>query len=233
MAFRFKQFTIEDCHSTMQVGTDSILLGSLTDPGDAKRILDIGTGCGVLALMMAQKSKAIVDAIELDDESVREANENFERSPWNTRLACFGISLQLTEILTDNRYDLIISNPPFFKDSLRPPDPQRSLARHDLKLTFDELVKAVTTLISKDGRFSCIIPANRWDEARKLAENRQLYPRTLIQIYPYPGGKVTRMIVEFTKEKIEPVQTSDFTILNDERKYTAEYLEATKDFHYF
>ncbi|MBN1198154.1 MAG: methyltransferase [Bacteroidales bacterium] len=233
MAFRFQQFTVEDTRSTMKVGTDALLLGALTNPEQASRILDIGTGCGVLALMMAQKSKAIIDAIEMDEDSVTEASENFDKSPWNNRLACFGISLQLVEFLTDHRYNLIISNPPFFKNSLKPPGEKKRLAKHDRSLSIDELLNAVSTLLNKHGRFSFIIPADRWDETRKLAGIYQLYPLKLVRIYPYPGGKATRIVAELTPEKPDHIDESELTILNEERKFSQEYLDATKEFHYF
>lgn len=217
----------------MQVGTDSMLLGALTNPGRASRILDIGTGCGVLALMMAQKSKAIIDAVEIDALSAKEASGNFENSPWKTRLACFGISLQLFELLTDHRYNLIISNPPFFKNSLKPAGRKKNLARHDLSLTFEELIKAAGTLLLKDGRFAFILQAERWPEAKKLAEKYRLYPRKLFQIYPYPGGKVSRVVAELSPARNGRIQESGLTILSEERKFSPEYLAVTKDFHYF
>lgn len=233
MSFRFKQFTVEDSHSTMRVGTDAMLLGALTDPGNAKRILDIGTGCGVLALMMAQKSRAMVDAVELDEESAEEAAGNFQRSPWNTRLACFPVSLQLVELLADRRYDLIISNPPFFRNSLQPASLKKKMARHDQTLSMDELMAAVQTLLEKTGRFSLIIPAPQWPEIRILAQSHDLFPKQIIHIYPYPGGESTRIIAHLSKQVGGPVGESELTILNEERKFTPEYLQATNDFHYF
>lgn len=217
----------------MKIGTDAVLLGALTNPEKASRILDIGTGCGVLALMMAQKSKAIVDAIEMDEDSVKEASENFDKSPWNTRIACFGISLQLFEFLTDHRYDLIITNPPFYKDSLIPAKQKKRLAKHDGSLSFEELMKAISTLMKKDGRFAFIIPAERWDETMELAGKSHLYPLKLTRIYPYPGGKVSRVVAELTPKQPDHIHESELTILNEERKFSQDYLDATKEFHYF
>ena len=231
MPFRFKQFTVEDSRSTMPVGTDSLLLGALTDPGQASRILDAGTGCGVLALMMAQKSGAIIDAVELDEGAVLEATENFERSPWSSRLACFGISLQLFAFLTDHRYDLIISNPPFFSDSLKSAERRKNLARHNLTLTMEELLTTVQSLLKKGGRFSFIIPAEQWPKIRKLAENQHLYPAKLIYIYPYPGARAKRVIAELTQDPPAQTYEAELTILNEDRKYSSDYLEATKEFH--
>lgn len=233
MSFRFQQFSVEDSHSTMKVGTDAMLLGALTDPGKATRILDIGTGCGVLALMMAQKSGAVIDAIEMDEKSVQEAMENFDKSPWNTRLACFEISLQLFEFLTDHRYDLIVSNPPFFKDSLEPYTPQKRLAKHDGSLSLDELMKAASILLEKDGRFALIIPSSRWEETREVAAEHALYPLKCVRIFPYPGGDETRVVAEFTPIKPAFVHESSLTILNDERRFSRDYLDITRDFHYF
>jgi len=210
-----------------------MLLGALTDPGPATRILDIGTGCGVLALMMAQKSKANIDAVEVDPASAKEAQENFQRSPWSARLACFGISLQLFQMTIRQRYDLIICNPPFFQNSLKPSDYKKSLARHGLILSMESLFQTVMTLLRKDGRFSFILPADQWPEARKLAERSFLYPEKLIRIYPYPGGRITRLIPELIPVLPLRIQESELTILNEERKFSPEYLEATKDYHYF
>lgn len=217
----------------MPVGTDSMLLGALTDPAGAVRILDIGTGCGVLALMMAQKSDAVIDAIDIDGESSLEASENFQHSPWNTRLAAYGISLQLFEFLTDHRYDLIISNPPFFKDSLKSANRKKNLARHDLTMTLRELFKAVDTLLDKKGRFSFIIPAGQWPETSTMAEKCNLYPKKLTRIYPYPGAGATRIVAELSTDAASQVRESGLTILNEERKYSTEYLVLTKNFHYF
>jgi len=233
MSFQFQQFIVDDSNSTMPVSTDSMLLGALTDPGTASSILDIGTGCGVLALMMAQKSKAMIDAIEIDKDSAQEASGNFQKSPWNTRLGSFGISLQLFEFLTDHRYDLIISNPPFFRDSLKSANHKKNMARHDLTLTFKELIKDVTTLLKKDGRFAYIIPADQWPETCKIAERHLLYPKKIVQIYPYPGALASRVITELSMDLTCEIQESELTILNEERKFSPEYLAVTKDFHYF
>ncbi|MCX6278948.1 MAG: methyltransferase [Bacteroidetes bacterium] len=156
MGFRFQQFEVEDTQSTMRIGSDSMLLGAWSNPGTISRILDIGTGCGVLALMMAQKSTGIIDAIEIDKQSINEAVSNFLNSPWTSRVTPIHDDVAVYSRHTETRYDFIISNPPFFNNSLKSPELRKNLARHDTKLSHEELIKAVDRLLSNTGRFSTI-----------------------------------------------------------------------------
>src|SRR5664279_2325982 len=146
MTFRFRQFSVEDDQSTMRIGTDAILLGAWADPSKAERILDIGTGCGVIALMMAQKSNARVDAIDINPESVEQACSNFTNSPWRERLTAFHRSFREHAKTADGAYDIIVTNPPWFTNSLRSNDERRNLARHHEDFDLSGLFEAANTM---------------------------------------------------------------------------------------
>jgi tRNA1Val (adenine37-N6)-methyltransferase len=135
MAFRFKQFMVEDDLCTMRIGTDAILLGAWAEPGQAKSILEIGTGCGVISLMLAQKSDARIVAIDIDEDSVKQARYNFTRSSWSDNLQAQMVSLQDHASASERQYDLIITNPPFFTGSLKSPDEKKNRAKHSSDLS--------------------------------------------------------------------------------------------------
>ena len=153
MGFRFRKFEVEDSLSSMRVGTDSMMLGAWAFPGDEGRILDIGTGCGVLALMMAQKSNGNIDAIDIDEPSVGQARENILNSPWFHRINPVWGNIITFSKETLDRYGFIISNPPFFYHSLKSPEVRKNQARHDTSLSHEALIDAVCLLLKEDGAF--------------------------------------------------------------------------------
>ena len=159
--FRCKQFTIDDNGATMKIGNDAIMLGAIAQPSLLpQHILDIGTGCGILALMMAQRfPKANITAIDIDRQTTQVAAANFENSPWSNRLYALNVPLQDFATESDRQYDLIISNPPYFTNSLRNNDPRKALARHDDNLTLQQLFKASSHLLAPDGTLAIIIPS--------------------------------------------------------------------------
>jgi tRNA1Val (adenine37-N6)-methyltransferase len=158
--FRFKQFTIIQERSAMKVGTDGVLLGAWTKVPQAGSILDIGTGTGVIALMLAQRSAdALVTGIEYEMEAAREATENAENSPWSNRLNMLHISFQDFYKTCPAKFDLIISNPPFFINSRKPKEGKLSAAKHNHLLPLDDLALGIANLLSDDGIFSLILPA--------------------------------------------------------------------------
>jgi tRNA1Val (adenine37-N6)-methyltransferase len=143
--FHFKQFSIRQDRSAFKVGTDGVLLGAWTDVAGVETVLDVGTGTGLLALMLAQRSAARITAIEIDGPSSDQARENTAASPWHNRISIMNTSLQ--DFRPEGRFDLVISNPPFFQDSLRPPDNDRAISRHDALLTLKELATTVPRLM--------------------------------------------------------------------------------------
>jgi len=156
--FRFKQFNIYHDRCKMKVGTDGVLLGAIADPASASDILDVGTGSGLIALMMAQKSKARIVGIDIDADSVAQAIENGDHSPWANQLQFLHSSVQDYASNHGDSFDMIICNPPFFADSLKSLDQGRNLARHNVSLSFDELLKASTELLRQGGRAWFIYP---------------------------------------------------------------------------
>ena len=159
MAFHFRQFDLHDDQSTMRVGTDAVLLGAWVNPGNIKNILDIGTGCGILALMMAQKSNALIKAIDVDKKSVGQASMNFLQSPWFKRMKAIQCSLQEMADRRTDIFDLVVTNPPYFSNSLKSPDIKRNTARHDDLLNSHDLLAGVIRLVNEHGKFCLILPA--------------------------------------------------------------------------
>ncbi|MFZ4522447.1 MAG: tRNA1(Val) (adenine(37)-N6)-methyltransferase [Bacteroidales bacterium] len=233
MAFRFRQFAVEDSRSTLRVGTDSMLLGSWADPKKAKTILDIGTGCGVLSLMMAQKSKAMIEAIEIDEPSVVEAAKNFQNSPWAERISIVNTSLQKFAIDPPSHFDFIVTNPPYFSNSLKSPSERVNQSRHDDTLSLDELVHHAARLISDEGRFALILPFGQTERLLASCEKSGLFLSRRIVVHSKYGSPPKRAMLEFTQHHINQPDGAVLTILGDDGKFTPEYLALTKGFHNF
>ncbi|MFI5221674.1 MAG: tRNA1(Val) (adenine(37)-N6)-methyltransferase [Bacteroidia bacterium] len=237
--FRFKQFNVIQQNSAMKVGTDSVLLGCFAETGNAKSILDIGTGTGLLALMMAQKSEAEIDAVEMDEAAFEEAKENFLNSKWKERINIFHSPIQSfldSAFLPDrqarkDRYDLIITNPPYFEHSknYKIEDPTRSKARQDKELSLEELGNEIMKLISDEGKFWLILPAKESKDFEKIATEKSLLLQKRIFIKPKRSKPVNRMVMCFGKQKQELVE-SEFIIYKEDGKPTEEYFELTREF---
>src|SRR5664279_1596216 len=144
--FRFKHFSVDDSKCAMKVGTDGVLMGAWADVSAAEKILDIGTGCGLIALMAAQRSNANITAIDIDEDATLQSKENFLSSPWHERIEAIHATVQ--QFQPDFLFDLIICNSPFFKNALKTPYHERNLARHNDTLPFDSLVSSVNRLLS-------------------------------------------------------------------------------------
>jgi tRNA1Val (adenine37-N6)-methyltransferase len=233
MAFRFQQFTIEDAGSTLRVGTDAMLLGSWANPGKAKKILDIGTGCGVLSLMMAQKSEAIIDAIEIDPPSVLDAKTNFRNSPWADRISVMEVSLQCFSGTTEGEYEFVITNPPYYTKSLKSPSARINQTRHDESLSLPDLAMHVHDLLAGNGCFALILPFESANRFQTTCAGCGLYPSRSMAVYPKPGTPPKRVLMEFTKTKIHFPEADSLTILDASGKFTAGYLAMTQEFHRF
>ena len=233
MPFRFRQFLIEDNRSTLRVGTDAMLLGSWAQPGSALKILDIGTVCGVLALMMAQQSDATVEGIDIDLPSVHEATANFSQSPWNKRLTAVHSSLGDFSMNTDNCYDFIITNPPFFSNSLRSPSSRKNNARHEDGMSIGELIATVSKLLSENGRFTVILPTQQAAQCCLLCQETGLKLLRRMIVYPKPAAPAKRIMMEFSKTGISAAAESELTILDTSGKFSNAYLTLTSSFHHF
>ena len=226
--FTFKQFAVEQDDVAMKVGTDGVLLGAWADCNGAKHILDIGTGTGVIALMLAQRNtEAQIHAVEIDETASKRARSNFDLSPWSERLEVECCAVQ--EFNYTEKFDLIISNPPYFVDSLLPPDAKRSTARHTHDLSFEELDKAVCRLLDDDGRFALILPTTEFEKYLTIT---QLYIVRRCNVYPTTGSDVKRVMAEFAKQPTAEIALENIIIEQERRgDYTAEYRTLTKDFY--
>lgn len=236
--FQFKQFTIDQSLCAMKVGTDGVTLGAVADVENSRRVLDIGCGTGLLCLMTAQRNgTAEIVGIDIDEDAVRGATQNCEASKWADRISIVGKSLQEFLKTAPSAFDKIITNPPYFEDSLKTPKASRTLARHTDSLPFSELASSASTLLSENGSLSIILPTDAHDKFEKIASEYGLFLRQKTLVYPKPGVEVKRVVGEFVKIKneecgIKNVEVAELTIETDVRhQYTDDYIRLTKEFY--
>jgi tRNA1Val (adenine37-N6)-methyltransferase len=214
----------------MKVGTDGVLLGAWVNTAEAGSILDIGTGTGLLALMIAQKTHCVIDAVEMDQDAFRQAGENIRLSPWPGQINLYHTSFQDYSAITNKKYDLIVSNPPYFTNSLKAPDEKRSMARHCDTLPYNELLQGVARLLTDKGRFCVILP---YPEAQLFvvdAALSHLYCNLKVNIKPSVQKKVSRVLLQFSKTRTVANEET-IAILDVNREYTTEYKEWTCDYY--
>ena len=228
--FEFKQFRIEQQKAAMKVGTDGVLLGAWTPVNGARRILDAGTGTGLIALMLAQRSEAMIDAVEIDERACEEAKYNFEQSVWNDRLRIFHADFQLFANMPYESYDLIVSNPPFFVNSLKTYDPALAVARHNDLLSFNQLVSGARKLLSSAGRLCVIIPFASRVEFRESARLAGFYLRQQTNVIPKSGRIPKRVLLEFSLLADYQIG-NELVILDEKGFYTETYQTLTSPFY--
>ena len=230
--FQFKQFRIDQEGAAMKVGTDGVLLGAWARlVGTEKRLLDIGTGTGLIALMMAQRSpEAIIDAIEIEPEAVRQAEKNTASSPWPGRIRVYAMPVQEFARQATERYDHILSNPPFFIRSLKAPDVSRSTARHTDTLSLKDLVAAAGRLLAPEGCLSVIYPVEEGGLFEREANKEGLFCQRKWWVKGTPDAAVKRVLMEYSRRKTD-CQTEELVIEQTRQSYTARYMELTKDFY--
>jgi len=229
--FQFKQFTVYHDRCAMKVGTDGVLLGAWADVSGASSILDVGSGSGLIALMMAQRTEsAKIFAVEIDRQASDQSKENYARSPWNDRLIPVNDSFQHFAQTTSQRFDLIISNPPFFSNSLKAAGQERTDARHDDSLPHPALLHHSSVLLNEHGKLAVIIPFDICSSfiSAAAAENLFCIRKTLVS--SKPGQAFIRALLEFSK-KPHPVEKTNFVIYTGANDYSAEYKNLTKDFY--
>ena len=220
--FRFKKFELSNERAAMKLGTDSVLLGACVDVDGVKRVLDVGTGTGVIALMIAQRTEGElqpqIDAIDIDLPSVEEAKENFENSPWADRLRVFHSALQDYPL---KEYELIVSNPPYFDNSLLNPDSRKSGARHTFSLSYIDILDYARQSLSPQGRLALILPAEEEKRLIRAAVSYSLYPRSILRLRTVERKSPKRIVIEFSKIRTETM-ISELTMSRD-GEYTPEY----------
>ena len=226
--FRFQKFDIIQHENVFRVGTDGVLLGALCKVENAQRILEVGTGTGLISLMLAQRNaNAEITALDLNEDAVKLAQENFKNSPFSERLQVFHQDFKIFE--SQKEYDFVVCNPPFFEENNSVKD---ILARQQVELTFRNLIEKASKILSSEGIFSVIIPSESAQEFENLAEDFDLYLVRKVNIFGIENGVLKRNVLEFSKKK-SALETLDFTIEKSPRKYSDQYLELTKEFHVF
>lgn len=233
MTFQFKQFAVKQEKSAMKVGTDGVLLGAWTPlENQPFNILDIGSGTGLIGLMLAQRSDAQqIDAIEIDENAYEESVENFENSPWNDCLFCYHADLTefTEEVFEEEEYDLIVSNPPFFTDAYKSKDNSRDLARFEDALPFEELIECSSALLSEHGVFAVIIPFKEEERFVSICQTFDLFPFQITHVKGTPETEIKRSLLAFSFEE-KSAEISTIIIETERHQYTDEYINLTRDF---
>lgn len=229
--FRFKKFTIYHDLCAMKVGTDGVLLGAWAFVGDCKQILDVGTGTGLIALMLAQRCNAFINAIDIDKDAVLQAKKN-------SSLSSFASSVQVQQIsfmdyVENNRQqvDLIVSNPPYFSNSLKCPDGKRNAARHNDSLPLASLITGSKQLLSPKGRIALILPFDASDEIKKIARDEGLSIRRETRVIPVAGAMPKRILIEFSTQNTSGTEENQLVIEESRHQYTEEYIALTRDYY--
>jgi tRNA1Val (adenine37-N6)-methyltransferase len=230
--FRFKQFSVDHDRCTMKVGTDGVLLGAWVNIEEASTILDIGTGSGVIALMMAQRAVvgAHVDAVELEHQDAQQALENVARSPWPSKISIHVTDIQ--DFYPPHHYELIVSNPPFFHNSYHSPDERRIEARHTTRLSHDGLLATVDRLLHSSGRFNTILPPTEGIKFQELARQKNLFCRRLYTFYTRREKPAERLLMEFRRNEGD-VETGEIVLYDHALAWSDGYKDLTKDFYLY
>lgn len=226
--FSFKRFTVYHDKCAMKVGTDGVLLGAWTNVNTSQRILDIGTGSGLVALMLAQRCEASITAIDIDSEAVEQAQININASNWKNRMEV--IHTDLCKYSPQNLFDTIVSNPPYFIDSLKCDDIQRNTARHNDTLTSEQLFGNVSRMLCPEGEFSLIIPFDQTESAISTGEKHGLYPTKHTRVITRPGLPPKRSLLAF-KKHLEEYIPQDLVIELERHVYSEDYIALTKEFY--
>ena len=230
--FRFKHFTIQNDRAALKVGTDAVLLGAAMSLNckDGARLLDVGTGTGVIALMAAQRCQsAQIEAIDIDGPSIEEATENFARSPWAERLHAVCIALQ--DYHPETIFDHIFSNPPFYDNSLINPDSREAAARHTGELSYRDILAFASAHLAADGKLSLILPADLNRELTRCAASFSLMPFRILEVRTTASKPPRRIIAEFSRPQTRQHTVREELILQNGAERTKQYKELTKDFY--
>ncbi len=228
--FHFKHFSLYHHRSTMKVGTDAILLGRCVEVKPTDVVLDIGTGCGLLPLMLLQKGVCHVDAVDIDAASIKEAILNFQVSQWRNQLNAY--CMDINEFAPGKCYDLIVSNPPYFNRFSKCDSERKSRARHnDMTLSYEVLCASVCRLLKPVGRFALVMPVNASVEFLKVAEHNGLFLQKRMTIIPIEGREPNRFNLELCLAKPSEIQEEEFVIRDGDKRFTQQYYEFLKDFY--
>lgn len=229
--FQFKKFTVWHEKCAMKVGTDGVLLGAWTNILNAHYVLDIGTGTGLIALMLAQRCGAVIDAIDIDKDACEQAKENVAASPFNKQIHVYHTPLAEYIPLEGRRYNLIVSNPPYFVNSLKCPDKKRQTARHTDTLPLSELLQKCRQLLTTDGRLALILPYEQKERLLELSQEAYFYLLRETDVCPTPKSQPKRVLVELAVQPVEHPQSNLLTIEQERHRYTEEFQAMVRDFY--
>ncbi|MCM4155389.1 methyltransferase [Gramella sp. AN32] len=233
-AFKFKEFTVNQDRCAMKIGTDGVLLGAWSSLQHLpERILDIGTGTGLIALMLAQRSDAmLIDALEIEENAYEQSVENFENSDWGDRLFCYHAAFDefVEEMQDEEKYDLIISNPPFFSEDYKTGKENRDQARFADALPLYDLIKGASLLLSENGHFDLIIPFSEEENAISTAEKFKLFPNKITRVKGTEDSPIKRSLISFGFEKPNP-KTEQLILEISRHNYTEDFKKLVKDFY--
>lgn len=204
-SFRFKQFEVFHDRCAMKVGTDGVLLGAWVEPLDAARILDVGTGCGLIALILAQRSQAEIVGVEFDAQAAEQAAENARNSPWSNRIRMVHADIRTYK---SQPFDLIVSNPPFFQNALQAPKAERNRARHDVTLSYEELIANAASLLTSEGRLAVVLPYDAAPEFEAVCWSNGLFPKRSCAVSTIEGKSPKRILLECSKQRCSTEHTT-------------------------
>ena len=231
--FQFKRFAVEQDRCAMKIGTDGVLLGAWAPTeNNPISILDIGTGTGIIALMLSQRVDAPqIDALEIDEEAYEQAVDNFENSPWHDRLFCFHAGLDEFIEEPEDEYDLIVSNPPFYTQDYKSDNHQRDLARFEDAMPFEDLIEAADLLLSENGILAVIIPFKEEQKFLALANEFDLFPIKITRVKGTPTSDIKRSLLAFSRNESNNLTIDELVIETARHIYTPEYIALTKEFY--
>ncbi len=232
--FRFKQFSLDDSRCAMKIGTDAVLLSAWAPVPVQGEVLDIGCGCGVISMMLAQRNPMLkITGIEIDPEAAGQASQNVLNSPFSERINIIEGDIRLYKSTIPKTFHFIVSNPPFFQKSLKSLDRYHNESRHDVSLDFDELLSAVPQLLKQDGSFCLILPADTFPRFRNKALIHGLYPAELLYVHHKPDNPAVRVLGRFIKSPLALTVEGQLYIHHPNGGWSEEYLELTGDFYLF
>ena len=229
--FHFKYFSMMHQHSTMRIGTDAVLLGRWVTVYPDDSVLDVGTGCGIIAMMLAQRGAAHIDAVELDADSADEAALNFRVSQWREKMCAYNNDIKTFDL--GIRYDVIVSNPPYFVNSSKCDEDRRSMARHSgMTLSFEDLLSAAKRLLKDDGRLSVVLPQREEANFIREASRFGFCLQRKLDIIPVEGVSYNRVNLEFKKGQQQLAFTTETLVIRYKNDcFTEDYNEFLKEFY--
>ena len=229
--FFFKKFGLFHHRSTMKIGTDAILLARWIEVSENDDVLDIGTGCGLIPLMLAQKGIKSADAVEIDRDSYEEAAQNFSISAWKSRIFAINDDIKHYSEICAKKYDLVVSNPPFFFGDNIPEKEKKGLARHTNTLSYSDLLASVKKVIKPDGRFALVLPARESVTFLKEVENQGFYLQKELLIVPIEGKEPNRINMQLIVNQVDSVESETFVLRHPDHSFTKECKDFLKDYY--